>query len=239
MGDAFRFSDAAVDPRGYVVCMYIMYVDESGDSGHANSPTDYFALSGIVVHEGEWRSFITKLVEFKKTMRAVYGLPVRAEIHASEFVRHKVHGIERHRRLSILRNTLDEIAKIPTVSVTNVIVDKRGKPRDLDIFEFAWKALFQRFENTLKYGNFPGGFKQDYGIVFTDATAGLKLLRLVRKMAVYNPVPSEGASGGGVRNLPIVRIIEDPHDKNSEESLPIQMAARVPKVSATGHEPVG
>ena len=31
--------------------MYLMYVDESGDSGLVNSPTRYFVLTGMVVHE--------------------------------------------------------------------------------------------------------------------------------------------------------------------------------------------
>ena len=170
--------------------MYMMYVDESGDSGLTNSPTDFFALSGVIVHERQWRNFMTALIAFKKTMRTVHGLPVRAEIHASEFIKSKVYGLARHTRLAILRNALDELAKFPDISVTSVIVDKRNKPAGFDVFDFAWKTLFQRFENTLIYGNFPGAFRSDYGIVFTDDTAGLKLLRMVRRMAVYNPVPS-------------------------------------------------
>lgn len=199
-----------------------MYVDESGGTGLIGSPTTYFALSGIVIHERNWRQFMTALVNFKKTMRAVYGLPVRAEIHASEFIKSKVYGMPRHVRLAILRNALDELAKTPDISITSVIVNKATKAADFDVFEFAWKALFQRFENTLNYGNFPGKFQQDYGIVFTDATAGIKLLRLVRRMSVYNPVPNMG--GGGSRNLPILKIIEDPHGKDSKESLAVQMA---------------
>jgi len=202
--------------------MYLMYVDESGDTGLVGSPTRYFALSGIVVHERNWRSFMTTLVNFKKTMRAVYGLPVRGEIHASEFIKSRVYGLERHTRLAILRNALDELAKIPDISITNVVVDKATKAAGFDVFDFAWKALFQRFENTLRYGNFPGNFRQDYGVVFTDATAGTKLLRLVRRMSVFNPVPNAG--GAGTRNLPILKIIEDPHGKDSKESLAIQMA---------------
>lgn len=31
--------------------MYLMYVDESGDSGLLGSPTRYFVVSGIVLHE--------------------------------------------------------------------------------------------------------------------------------------------------------------------------------------------
>ena len=31
--------------------MYLMYIDESGDTGTNNSPTQYFVLSAIVIHE--------------------------------------------------------------------------------------------------------------------------------------------------------------------------------------------
>ena len=63
--------------------MYLMYVDESGDTGLVDSPTRYFALSGIIVHESAWRQFLERLIAFRKTLRSVYGLPVRAEIHTS------------------------------------------------------------------------------------------------------------------------------------------------------------
>jgi hypothetical protein len=204
--------------------MYLMYVDESGDPGLVRSPTNYFALSGIVVHERRWRQFVTSLVSFKKKMRAVYGLPVRAEIHASEFINRRVYNLDRHVRLAILRNSLDELAKTPDISITNVIVNKVGKPQGYDVFGAAWRTLFQRFENTLVYSNYPGGFRDDFGIVFTDATAGKTLQNIVRKMSVYNPVPNDPSFGPGYRNLQITRIIEDPHGKNSADSLAVQMA---------------
>jgi hypothetical protein len=158
-------------------------------------------------------------------LRSVYALPVRSEIHAAEFIGSRVLAvggaqIKRYDRLAILRNTLDELAKMDFISITNVIVNKTGKPADYDVFDVAWGTLFQRFENTMTNGNFPGGFKRSYGMVITDATAGTKLARKVRKMSVVNYVPSRY---GGSRNIPIVRIIEDPHGKNSAETLPIQM----------------
>jgi hypothetical protein len=202
--------------------MYLMYVDESGDTGLVGSPTRYFALSGIVVHERRWRSFVDRLIAMRRTLQSVYGLPVRTEIHASEYIRSPVHGLPKHDRLSILRNTIDELAKIPDISITNVIVDKLGKPPGYDPFQTAWGVLFQRFENTLLHGNYPGRFQDDFGIVLTDATAGSKLARMVRRMAIYNPIPS--SYGAGARNIPITKIIEDPHGKDSKSSLPVQMA---------------
>jgi hypothetical protein len=207
--------------------MYVMYVDESGDTGLINSPTRYFALSGLVVHESRWRDFLNALIGFRRTLKSVYGLPLRSEIHAYEFIGRRVYNLERHVRLAVLRNVLDELAKFDFLSITNVIVRKDGKPPDYDVFHSAWGTLFQRFENTLTNGNFPGSHRADHGIVVTDATAGRKLQRLVRRMAVFNYVPHDIRYGPGARNIPIRRIIEDPHGKNSAETLPVQMADAV------------
>lgn len=200
-----------------------MYVDESGDTGLKGSPTRYFALSGIVVHESRWRDFVETIVAFRKTLRKAYLLPVRAEIHASEFINKRAYDLDRHVRLAILRNTLDELAKIDFISITNVVVQKAGKSEGYDVFTNAWRTLFQRFENTLVHGNFPGGFRRGHGIVITDATAGRNLQLLVRKMAVFNYIPHDPRYGDGARNEPVTRIIEDPHGKDSADTYPIQM----------------
>lgn len=125
--------------------MYLMYVDESGDPGNNTIQSEFFCLSGMVVHESEWRQMIDAHIAFRRTMKSVYGLPVRAEIHSAELIRKDSFGIAKHQRLAILRNYLDELAKMNTISFTNVIVSKRGKPADFDIFGSAWTTLFQRF----------------------------------------------------------------------------------------------
>lgn len=208
-------------PNKNEVSVYLMYVDESGDTGVETLHTKYFVLTGLVVHESRWREFIEVLVQLRKTLSERYGLPIRTELHASEYIRKQVFDIAKHDRLAIMRNVIDELAKYDFISLTNVVVRKDNKPKDYDVFINAWQALFQRFENTLRTGNFPGSYSTDYGLVFTDATSGERLTRLVRKMSVYNPVPNR--NGGGYRNLPIVKIIEDPHEKDSKDSLPIQM----------------
>ena len=106
-----------------------MYVDESGDVGLTGSPSSYFALTGITVHESRWRDFLERLVQFRRTMRAVYGLPLRTEIHAAEFIRRApLPNIRKHQRLAILRNFLDELAAFPDIRVTSVVVNKAKKP---------------------------------------------------------------------------------------------------------------
>ncbi len=203
--------------------MYIMYVDESGDTGLVNSPTRYFALSGLTVHESRWRDLLNHLVAFRRTMREVHGLPLRTEIHASEYIRSPpITGMAKYVRLAILRQLLDELAKIPYVLLTHVAVDKRGKPDNYDTFEMAWRALFQRFENTIGYGNFPGAHRADKGIVIVDNTDGRRLTKLVRRMSAHNPIP--GMQGLATRNLPLLRVIEDPYNKDSADSYLIQAA---------------
>ena len=200
--------------------MYLMYVDESGDPGNNTAQSQFFCLSGMVVHESDWRNFIDCSMQFRRTLKRVYGLPVRSEIHTVKLLRHSEFGIEKFRRLAILRNYLDELAKMDFISFTNIVVDKRGKPDNYDIFSTAWITLFQRFENTLMRGNFPRGHQHAFGTVFTDATNGEKLTRIMRKMSVYNPIPNRG--GGGFKDSPIRRVIEDPSPRDSAHSLPIQ-----------------
>lgn len=203
--------------------MYVMYVDESGDTGLSGSPTAHFALSGITVHESRWRDYLNHLVAFRRTLKRVYSLPMRAEIHASEYIRRPpIPSLQKHQRLAILRNNLDEIAKFPDIRITNVIVDKSSKPPTYDVFENAWQALIQRFENTIRYGNFPGAAKNDKGILIVDNTEGRKLQNLLRKMAAYNPVPNMAHVGAGYRNIPLMHVIEDANHRDSAESYLIQ-----------------
>lgn len=42
--------------------MYLLYVDESGDTGHVNSPTKHFVLSALVIHEDQWLNILDDLV---------------------------------------------------------------------------------------------------------------------------------------------------------------------------------
>jgi hypothetical protein len=206
--------------------MYLMYVDESGDPGLQNSPTRYFVLSGLVMHELRWREFIEQVLSFRRRMKSTYDLGVRDEIHAAEFIRSSGSTkLPRHIRYLILRHFAAELAKMNWLSVTNVVVDKAGKPEGYDVFESAWKVLFQRFENTLAHRNFPGPQNpDDLGIVICDDTNGGKLSKLMRRMGSDNPIPNQSHAGRGYRNMPIRKIIEDPNLRDSKNSHPIQAA---------------
>lgn len=174
--------------------MFLMYVDESGDAGQVNSPTRYFVLTGMVVHELRWHNALNAFVSFRQRMRDKFGLKLREEIHAGAMLSHPgpLVRIKRNDRLTIIRHFLDELASLGYVSFINVCVDKLGKPNGYDPFAKGWQALIQRFENTLNHRNFPGPANpDDQGAIFCDETDDVALRRLYRKMRAYNPVPNQ------------------------------------------------
>ncbi len=133
--------------------------------------------------------------------------------------------IKRNDRLSILRFFANELASMPDLNIINIVVDKQNKPANFDVFETAWKALIQRFENTISWHNFHGPANPDErGIIFPDHTDDKKLTQLLRKMRRYNPVPNKPTFGIGYRNLPLGKIVEDPNFRDSGYSYFIQAA---------------
>lgn len=204
--------------------MYLMYVDESGDSGkwHKNSPTRYFILSAIVIHEADWKDTLTNLVNFRRTLRDTKGLKLREEIHCTEFINKPgaLIRIKRNDRLDILKKCLDWLNNQKPVSVFSVAIDKQG--RTDDIFETAWSTLIMRFENTIKNNNFKRSKSSgnvDKGVIVSDHTDGKKLRGIIRKMRHFNYVPSQQTYGSGARNIKLEYIIEDPVFRHSKDSL--------------------
>ena len=207
--------------------MFLVYVDESGDTGLVNSPSNYFCLSAIVVHESHWQTTLNSVIGFRKELRASYGFKLREEIHCSHFI-HKpaeFQRIAKSMRLRLLRDVIDFQANLSNYQIINVVVNKKNKQIGSDIFNLAWQTLIQRIENTLQYRNFIGSTNiQDTAMLFVDKTDEVKLRNLTRKMRRYNPVPNSFNLGAGYRILPTKLIIEDAIHKDSAHSYFIQLA---------------
>jgi hypothetical protein len=205
--------------------MYMMYVDESGDPGVHNSPTRYFILSAIVVHELRWNTFLDNLIAFRKLLKQTKGLKMREEIHASHFINNskKIKYIKRNDRLDILKKCINWLSCQNEISIITVRVDKNG--RTSDVFNVAWERIVQRFENTIRHHHFPGPNNADErGILLPDNTDGTKLIKLIRRMKRYNPISNmTGYYQSGYRNMPLEYVIEDPLLKDSNHSYIIQM----------------
>jgi len=221
--------------------MYLMYVDESGDTGVDNSPTPFFVLSSLIVHELRWTSSLDQLIAFRRRMRDTFGLKMNEEIHAAAMVRGpgKMSRIPRHDRLTIVRMFADEIAKLPDVRSINVVAIKRPGDTSGAIFDRAWRALIQRFENTIARGNFPGPKNpEERGIIFCDHTDE-RLNTLLRRMRRYNPIPNQQQFGTGYRNLRLNYVVEDPIHRDSTETYFIQAVDTIAFLIYQGKQPNG
>lgn len=207
--------------------MYLMYVDESGDSGLDRSPSRYFVLSGIVLHELRWNAYLDQIVGFRKRMRSKFGLLLREEIHSAHLINRPgpLIRIPRNDRLTIVRHFANELATLADINIINVVVDKLGKPAGYDVIDNSWRALIQRFSNTISHRHFPGPANaDDKGMVLPDMGEVKMVTEVLRRMRRYNPIPNQPAHGVGFRNLPISNLVEDPYFKDSRHSYFIQAA---------------
>ncbi len=215
--------------------MYLMYADESGDCGMPaqGSPSNLFCLSGLVVHELRWLDTLAELLRFRHWLKRRYKVDLDVELHAADMISKpgrldpSIQQLKKHQRLAIIRHFTDQIATLADVSIINVVVDKRGRVPDKDeVFRWAWYSLFQRFENTIRAGNFTGPKNlHERGIVFPDNTDGGKLKRFLTDMRQNNLIVFRQAHGiPTYKNEPIQVIIEDPVLRDSRNSYFIQAA---------------
>lgn len=225
----------------YAPDMFLMYVDESGDTGlcspRGRSPTRFFCLSGLVVHELHWRETLSSLLAFRHWLKRKYKIYLEDELHASEMLSKprrsaaSVSVLRKHERVAVLRHHLDQINRLPHVRIINVVVDKgRFKDDTPDsVFRRAWYALFQRFENTISRRNFPGpNAFEDRGIVFPDMTDAHQLRRHLASMRVHNPLWKRDALGHPVLiDQPLRLLVEDPICRDSKHSYLVQAADTV------------
>jgi hypothetical protein len=205
--------------------MYLMYVDESGDCGLVNSPTRYFILSGLIVHETRWRDCLDRLTRFRLYLRQRYSIHLREELHAAELVSRPglLARLKRSDRLAVIRAFANQLAAMRDFSMISIVVDKAGKPRDYDVFANAWTAIVRRFEAALTDRGLSGSPNaEDQGFILCDSTDAGKLMFLLRSLHQYQPLPD--AKGGGVVADRARRqyVIEDACHLDSEHSYFVQ-----------------
>lgn len=213
------------------VAMYLMYVDECGDIGMGEGSSNYFILSGMVVHESMWADLLTTTSNMLSSLYEKYGLDRKLELHAKAMLGRSekpYSGIKKINRLLLLRDVLKyEGTLAHYLRIINVAVDKRNKGQDYDVFCKAWDALINRFENTIQHANFPiikpgtTPAYPEHGLVIVDETDEKQLRTLIRKMRWNNVLPS--AYGPECYQNNLSWVIEDAMHKQSQHSIPIQL----------------
>ncbi|MEX2411005.1 MAG: DUF3800 domain-containing protein [Candidatus Paceibacterota bacterium] len=199
--------------------MYFLYVDESGDPGSSGYSSPHYILSGLIISQQNWTTYLDRLKKFRKALKNTYGLNQRTEIHASELIR--INKIKEYRkiyktdRINILRDYVGQIPLIfDNAKIINVCLKKEDFDENKEVHLVAWRRLLQRYDTYLKK------VADDKGIVVSDDQNSNDVMHLQRKMRIYNPTPSHYTIG--TYNAPIDNILEDPFMRSSHHSYFIQ-----------------
>lgn len=212
--------------------MYFIYADESGDSGLTPGGSDWFVISGIIVHESHWNATMKEIIDFRKYLKQKYGTPQRIAFHATEIVNghgefhHSRRGLVPRQRFLFYWDVMRFIARTNNIRVLNLCVKKRLiKNTDIDVFDTAWEYFIQRFQNSLSKGG-PLNVANEHGVLITDRTHDDRLRKLLRRMRAYNPVPSR-FGGHQSRSILVDRILDDPVPRASPHAYFVQLADMV------------
>jgi hypothetical protein len=200
--------------------MYFAYFDESGDSGVGpKSPTRFFVLACILMHATEWAASLDELIKLRRDLRRSYGLPVRPEIKALDFVKGRGgmsgSGLDRPARLRLYEECLSRVSQIPAFSVFAVAVDK--VPADKAGWEpraAAWTFALQRVDRFCLE-------RSELATIYPDEGHTQLIRPLLRRLRRFQKV--RGAYGGK-RNIRIERVVEDPNERQSQLSYFVQAA---------------
>jgi hypothetical protein len=201
--------------------MYLAYFDESGDAGLVNSPTTFFVLSCVLVHETRWIETLDALVDLRRRLKAKYGIPTRPEIKATDLRRGR--GPLLPLRWSLADRMrlyqglmLYQQRNLPAITAFSVAINK--VPAAMKGWEprlTAWDFTLQRVDRFCQ----PQG---ERAMIFPDEGHGAFIRRLLRRKRRFGFVPRR--FGGGNFKLPTQRIVEDPNDRQSHDSYFTQLA---------------
>jgi hypothetical protein len=201
--------------------MFLAYLDESGDSGIDGSPTRFFVLSCVLVHESAWLDSLDSLIALRRALRETYDIPTRPEIKARHF--HNGRGPLRHLRWSqadrmeLFRRVLCQVGDSLNFRVFGIAIDKvPARKRGWEARMAAWTFALQRIER------FTVEHKRDWAMIFPDEGHGYFIRKRLRHMRRFHAIP--GFFGRQMRKVPTRRIIEDPNERASQDSYFVQLA---------------
>jgi hypothetical protein len=190
--------------------MHLIYMDDSRDE-------KLCVITALAVPDANWREALQTLKEFRRRIRASDGIFLYSETHAWKLVsgRGRISDriVTKFRRSRILREFLATSNAMPGARLFNACFPAGQQAR-------AMERLLNRVNRTLQnWGS--------YGLLFCDQGNEIEYTRLVRRMGVYNPIPSARGTwsdtGQRTKNIPTDRILEDPVFKKSEHSYFIQL----------------
>ncbi len=195
--------------------MYFAYVDESGDSGAAGSMT--YTLGCVLVDGETWPNRFDRLIEFRRQLRDLFGLPVRAEVKANYLLHNggpfRALSLSEGVRFAIYRQSMRLHAKLGFRTFA-VVVNKANHP-GVAVDNLAWQYLLQRLERFATYADEVVMIVHDEG----NPDAVRKLARKSRRAGGAGSM-----IGTGHLDRPFGRLLDDPVSRNSAQSYFLQLA---------------
>ncbi len=188
--------------------------------GLVNSPTQFFVLACVLVPEGAWMTSLDALVALRSGLRRVHGIPTRPELKSTDIRRGRGPltplGFSQDRRRRLFRGLMVyQARKLPGIRTFAIAINKAGcAARGREPRETAWQYALQRVDRFCKSSD-------SKAILFPDEGHGPFIKRMTRRLRRFQTIP--GAHGGRL-SIPLVRVIEDPNDRQSHDSYFIQLA---------------
>ena len=190
--------------------MHLIYIDDSKDE-------EICVFSALAVPIDQWHAAFRQVRDFRRQLRKAYGIYVHKELHAWKFVsgrgRPSDRVVTKGQRAAIFKDMLRLLTNLPGVRLFNAVF-----PRKQD--EKAFERMLNRIDRALQaWGS--------HAVLVCDKGKEIAYTRMVRRMYVYNPIPSQYGvwldTGQSWKNIPLERIVEDPFFKDSAQSYFIQL----------------
>lgn len=199
----------------------LAYVDETGDTGVGSSRSSLsFTLGCVVVKAEDWSPVFDDLLNFRRRLKARFGLPIRAEVKANHLIRDggpvKPLQLSPAERSLIYRAHLRFMNADGRIHAFAVAGRKTGNVGGTDLLTAVWMPLLQRLERTSRAWNGSTVF------IIHDEGENPHIRKLARWSRRRLTAGSLG--GQGSLQVPFTQLLDDPVPKASHESYFVQLA---------------
>jgi hypothetical protein len=188
--------------------MHLVYIDDSKGDRLA-------CFSAIAIPDDSWHSALAHITEARQQLKSCYGLFVRKELHAVDFVsghgRYSDRFLPKAARADIFKFILSCVALLPGARLFNAAVPIAEEERG-----FNW--LLNRVNTNMERSG-------SHAVVISDE--GKNYDAMLRRMRRVNYIPSRYGhwpGHGASKNFPVTRILEDIVYRDSTRSYFVQLA---------------